>query len=132
MLAGIAGLYVSGALFASHWALRVVQVAAFGLMIAARLTFGRRSFHASADPTSGGLVTTGTYAYLRHPIYAAVIYFTCAGAVDHVSWPVLGWAGLVVAGAFIRMHMEESLLIGRYPDYREYRRRVKRIVPFVF
>jgi protein-S-isoprenylcysteine O-methyltransferase Ste14 len=132
MLAGIAGLYVSGALFASHWTLRLLQIAAFALMIAARLTFGRRSFHASADPTSGGLVTSGTYAYLRHPIYAAIIYFTWAGALDHLSWPVLGWAGLVTAGAFIRMRLEERLLIGRYPEYREYRNRVKRIVPFVY
>jgi protein-S-isoprenylcysteine O-methyltransferase Ste14 len=132
MAAGITGLYVSGGLIASHWALRVVQAAAFMLMVAARITFGRRSFHAAADPTAGGLVTTGPYAYLRHPIYAAIIHFTWAGAIDHMSWTVLGWAELVTAGAFTRMHIEEHLLVRRYPEYREYKKRVKKVVPFLY
>src|SRR5579871_615395 len=62
-----------------------VQVAAAGLMIWARLTFGRRSFHAAADPTAGGLVTTGPYRWLRHPIYAAVFWFIWAGVFAHPS-----------------------------------------------
>jgi len=132
MAGGIVGLYVSGALIASHWALRVVQAAAFMLMVAARITFGRRSFHAAADPTAGGLVTTGPYAFLRHPIYAAIIHFTWAGAIDHMSWAALGWAELVTAGAFTRMHIEEHLLVRRYPEYREYKKRVKKLVPFVY
>ena len=132
MVAGIAGLYFSGALFASHWALRLVQAAAFALMVAARITFGRRSFHAAADPTPGGLVTTGPYAYLRHPIYAAIIHFTWAGAVDHMSWPVLGWAETVTAGAFARMHIEEHLLVRKYPEYWAYKKQVKKLIPFVY
>jgi hypothetical protein len=38
-----------------------VQAAGIALMIAARITFGIRSFHAAANPTSGGLVTSGPY-----------------------------------------------------------------------
>ena len=55
-------------------------------MVAARITFGRRSFHAAANPTEGGLVTTGPYAYIRHPIYAAILYFVWAGALDTSRW----------------------------------------------
>jgi len=51
----------------------IIQVCAFALMVWARKTFGNRSFHASADPTEGGLVTTGPCRYFRHPIYAAVL-----------------------------------------------------------
>src|SRR6478609_2247253 len=132
MIAGIAGLYYLGALFASHPAVIAVQVAAALLMIAARITFGRRSFHAAADPTAGGLVTTGPYAYLRHPIYAAVIHFVWAGALSHFSWTVLAYAETVTAGAFIRMHVEEYLLKNQYPEYADYKRRVKKLVPYVY
>ena len=83
MVAGIVGLYYGGALFAAHPPFIAGQVCAVLLMIAARLTFGRRSFHAAANPTAGGVVSTGPYAYVRHPIYAAAIYFTWAGALDH-------------------------------------------------
>jgi protein-S-isoprenylcysteine O-methyltransferase Ste14 len=132
MVAGIAGLLYYQALFARHPLVMVLQAAAFVLMIAARITFGRRSFHASADPTAGGIVTTGPYAYFRHPIYAAVIYFIWAGALDHFSWRVLACAELVTAGAFTRMHIEEHLLVRKYPEYRAYKARVRRIVPYVY
>ena len=39
-----------------------VQIEAALLMIWARLTFGMRSFHLAANPTAGGLVTTGPIA----------------------------------------------------------------------
>ena len=50
-----------------------LQGLAIALMLWARLTFGMRSFHATANPTEGGLVTAGPYRYWRHPIYAAVL-----------------------------------------------------------
>src|SRR6478672_4144707 len=56
------------------------------LFLWARVTFGRRSYHVVADPTEGGLVTTGPYRYIRHPIYAASWVFTSAGAAAHWSW----------------------------------------------
>jgi protein-S-isoprenylcysteine O-methyltransferase Ste14 len=132
MVVGLAGLYYSGALFGIHPINIAVQVAAFLLMVAARITFGRRSFHAAANPTAGDLVTTGPYAYFRHPIYAAIIYFIWAGALDHFSWRVLAWAELVTAGGFTRMHIEEYLLVRKYPEYREYKKRVKKLLPYVY
>ena len=131
MVAGLCGLYYSHVLFAHHPAVMAIQAAAVLLMIAARVTFGRRSFHAAADPTEGGLVTTGPYAYLRHPIYASILYFVWAGALDNFSLPACGWAALVTAGAVARMLMEERMLVDRYPAYAEYQRRVRRVVPFV-
>lgn len=132
MVIGLCGLFFSDALFARRPLSIAVQVAAFTLMVTARITFGRRSFHAAANPTQGGLVTTGPYAYLRHPIYAAILYFIWAGALDHFSWRVLAWAETITAGAFTRMHIEEYLLVRKYPEYREYKRRAKKFVPFVY
>src|SRR5262245_36894731 len=59
-----------------------VQVAAGALMLWARLTFRVRSFHAGADPTPGGLVTTGPYRFVRHPIYTAILLFVWAGVAS--------------------------------------------------
>jgi protein-S-isoprenylcysteine O-methyltransferase Ste14 len=132
MVAGLVGLFYSDGLFAGHPLVIAIQVAAFALMVAARITFGRRSFHAAANPTEGGLVTTGPYGYLRHPIYAAILYFIWAGALDHFSWRVLAYAEMITAGAFTRMHIEEYLLVRKYPEYRPYKARVRRIVPYVF
>jgi len=45
---------------------------------------------------------------------------------------ILVWAEIITAGAFARMHIEEYLLVRKYPEYREYKRRVKKLVPFVY
>jgi protein-S-isoprenylcysteine O-methyltransferase Ste14 len=132
MVAGLIGLFYSGALFARQPWVIAIQVAAFLLMVAARIAFGARSFHAAANPTEGGLVTTGPYAYLRHPIYAAIMYFIWAGALDHFTWRVLAYAELITAGAFTRMHIEEYLLVRKYPEYRAYKKRAKKLIPFVY
>jgi protein-S-isoprenylcysteine O-methyltransferase Ste14 len=132
MVAGIVALAAAHAVFAHHAVLVAVQIAAVLLMIAARVTFGRRSFHAAANPTSGGLVTTGPYAFVRHPIYAAVLYFVWAGALDTPSTLAIAAALLVSAGAVARIAAEERLLVERYPEYADYMRRVRRVVPFVF
>jgi len=109
----------------------IVQVLAVLLMLWARFTFGRRSFHAIADPTEGGLITSGPYHYLRHPIYAAIMYFLWAGILSHMSlWNVL--LGLLATiGLFIRIFAEERLVTERYPNYAEYAVRTKRIIPYV-
>jgi protein-S-isoprenylcysteine O-methyltransferase Ste14 len=78
---GLVFLIFKKYLFADNPVGIVIQVLAAGLMIWARISFGMRSFHAVANTTKGGLVTKGPYRWLRHPIYAAVIYFVWAGVV---------------------------------------------------
>jgi protein-S-isoprenylcysteine O-methyltransferase Ste14 len=108
-----------------------VQILAFLLMIWARLTFGSRSFHATANPTDGGLETAGPYHFLRHPIYAAALYFIWAGVLSHLTVInfILGLCG--IAGAGLRIAAEEKLLLERYPEYAEYANRTKRIIPYL-
>jgi len=109
-----------------------IQVAACLLMIWARLTFGLRSFHAAANPTAGGLVTRGPYRFLRHPIYSAVLYFLWAAIAAHPSLTHFVAALLASALLAVRMLSEEHLLLEKYPEYAEYARRTRRVLPFLF
>ena len=131
MVAGLAGLLIGQSLFAQGPLGISAQVAAV-VLIWARITFGRRSFHAAADPTAGELVTSGPYAFFRHPIYTAVCLFCLAGALTYRTPAAFGWLVLVFAGAIGRMFCEETLLRARYPEYASYARRTARMVPFLF
>jgi protein-S-isoprenylcysteine O-methyltransferase Ste14 len=125
------GLIARNSILANSPAAIAAQVLAGLLMVWARMTFGWRSFHASANPTEGGLVTTGPYRYLRHPIYAAILLFLAAAALSHLSLANILLALAACAAVALRMIAEERLLAERYPDYAAYAARTKRIIPFV-
>ncbi len=111
-----------------------LQVLAALLMLWARLTFGMRSFHATANPTAGGLVTSGPYRYWRHPIYAAVLLFTWTGVLAHGAAPTLidlALAAVATLMTIVRVLAEEQLLRVAMPEYAGYADRTKRFIPFV-
>jgi hypothetical protein len=59
MIAGCLGLFATRSLFSASSLVIGLQAVAAALMLWARITFGWRSFHPVANPTEGGLVTSG-------------------------------------------------------------------------
>ncbi len=131
LVAAALSLFLGHALVATHPVGLAIQVLAVILMIWARVTFGLRSFHAAANPTEGGLVTRGPYRFLRHPIYAAILYFLWAGVATHAAVWSIAAAFVATLAVAVRIATEERLVVERYPEYREYAARTKRVVPFV-
>lgn len=132
MVGGLLGLLAMRNLFSTFPLVIALQLAAFLLLLWARVTFGRRSFHVAANPTEGGLVTSGPYRYIRHPIYAAICLFTWAGVAAHWSWSSSLCGGLILGSAVMRIHCEEQLVAARYPDYVQYKARTWRMIPYVY
>ncbi len=132
MVVGLVTLWIRRELISGAPTVIALQIAAAALMLWARVTFGMRSFHAAADPTEGGLVRSGPYRYVRHPIYTSVCLFTWAGVAAHASPVSIALGMVTTAGAVMRMLVEERLLIGRYPEYVAYARDTKRMIPFVY
>ena len=132
MVVGIAGLLKLGVLFSAQPITIVIQVLAVALLIWARITFGRRSFHAAANPTAGGLVTSGPYHYIRHPIYTAACLFGWAAIITHFSLASAGCGVLMLVGSLTRLFAEEHLVRQRYPEYIEYARVTSRMLPGIF
>ncbi|HEX6945209.1 MAG TPA: isoprenylcysteine carboxylmethyltransferase family protein [Casimicrobiaceae bacterium] len=90
------------------------------------------NFSVLPEPKAGArLVVTGPYAYVRHPMYLAVLLFGLGFLV--------GWRGGAHAAAFVllgavlhvKSRREEMLLAQRFPEYADYARRTRRLVPFV-
>ena len=132
MIVSLVGLLFAHALFSWSPITIGLQVCAGLLMLWARLTFGTRSFHAAANATEGGLVTTGPYRYIRHPIYTAIVLFVWAGAVPNWSLAIAAMAALATIGALVRMLCEEQLLVQRYPEYASYAKVTNRMIPYLF
>jgi protein-S-isoprenylcysteine O-methyltransferase Ste14 len=104
-------------------------VAGMACAVAALLVLGRCF---GILPEARGLVTSGPYRYVRHPLYSAE-----ALAFLGVLLPVLSPLSLAIYGLFLalqalRTRYEEEVLAAAFPEYDAYRRTTWRFVPGVF
>ena len=79
------------------------------------------------------LVTCGLYAYIRHPIYAALLMmFFGSAVVFGTLGSVIGFI-LAIVSCLIRIHNEDALMAREFPDtHAAYVTRTKRLIPFVY
>ncbi len=91
------------------------------------------SFVAKADQRTG-LVTTGPYRLVRHPIYFGLLLFAMGEALAFGSWPAVMIALSGIAPTFAwRARTEEKLLSRTFGDrYAAYRQRTRVIIPYLF
>ncbi len=132
LLLGLFFLINNNYIFSKNPITIIIQIFAFAIMIWARITFGFRSFHASANSTKGRLITNGPYKWLRHPIYASIIYFFWACVIAYPNIETIGAVLLITLGSYARMLLEEKSLLETYEEYTVYCKRTKRIIPYLF
>ncbi len=132
VVAAIAVLGVTGNLFSSSPFVITVQVAAVVLNLWARISFQSGTFRVTAAPGAASLITRGPYRFIRHPMYAAALVFIWAGVFSHLSLLAIVIGIAVTAVCIVRVIAEERLLRVKYPEYLDYSRTTKALIPFVF
>jgi protein-S-isoprenylcysteine O-methyltransferase Ste14 len=76
------------------------------------------------------LVTTGPYAWIRHPFYTGFALAMVANALAAANWFLFLAGGLVFTLLVLRCRTEEENLIARFGDaYRAYAMRTGRFLP---
>jgi protein-S-isoprenylcysteine O-methyltransferase Ste14 len=132
VIAAIVVLGATGNLLAASPLVIAAQAGAVGLSVWARRSFQRGAFRVTAAPGSNSIITSGPYRFVRHPMYAAALLFIWTAVFSHLSVLTLA-IGIVVAALIItRVLIEERLLRARYPEYDDYARSTKALVPYVF
>jgi protein-S-isoprenylcysteine O-methyltransferase Ste14 len=109
----------------------VILFVASGIFTAASLVTLGRCF--GLLPAVRGVVTSGPFRWIRHPVYTGELGLIAACAIaserPEVAFPVLALAALLIAA---RIRVEERLL-GELPAYREYAERVRsRVIPWLW
>ena len=119
----------TGALRALALAVMVLGVA---LALAAGFRLGRNLTPLPVPVADGRLVTTGVYAFVRHPIYGGLLvlalgWSALAGSLGTLMATLALWALFEFKSRF-----EERALLARYPEYARYRAGTRRFVPYVY
>jgi protein-S-isoprenylcysteine O-methyltransferase Ste14 len=110
----------------------ILAAAGIGFAIWARRHLGRNWSGTPRMKVGHGLVTSGPYRFVRHPIYTGMLVALFGSALTAgFVWFIIF---IIVTGVFIRrIRIEEKYMMELFPDqYPAYRARTKALVPWVW
>ncbi len=115
---------------ALRWAAAAIAVVCLGLSIECWVRMGSRWRMAIVPGERTELVTSGLYAWIRHPIYALSITLMIASAVILPNAPMLAVAAIHLSLMVIKARNEEAFLHGVHGEvYARYCAQTGRFFP---
>jgi protein-S-isoprenylcysteine O-methyltransferase Ste14 len=79
------------------------------------------------------LVTRGIFRYIRHPMYASLLFLAWGAYLKNATVPALALAVAGTVALFFTARAEEAENLARFGDeYRAYMARTRRFVPYLF
>ncbi|HEX5499450.1 MAG TPA: isoprenylcysteine carboxylmethyltransferase family protein [Thermomicrobiales bacterium] len=114
------------------WIAAALTVIGIGFAIWARVCLGRNWSPRPAVKEQHELVTSGPYAFVRHPIYSGVVLAALGAALTGSVFGIVMFV-LVCVTFLSRIGQEETIMRQLFPDqYAAYQARTKKLVPFVW
>lgn len=108
----------------------VITVAGCLFAAWARLTLGANWSGRVTLKQGHELITTGPYAFARHPIYTGLVTGVAGTALALGEWRCVAGLALIAVAFVTKIRQEEPVMLEAFPDaYPAYRRRVKAMIP---
>jgi protein-S-isoprenylcysteine O-methyltransferase Ste14 len=114
-------LYEAGRPLASAWFVNTIDILSLLVSLWARLSLGR---NVGVVPAEREIVTTGAYAYVRHPIYTGIFLSFIALQLSGFSWRNLILDSISCGLWIVKTFVEENFL-RRNPEYAQYMKNVR-------
>jgi protein-S-isoprenylcysteine O-methyltransferase Ste14 len=125
-----AALFVPSA--ALGWTAAAIVVIGIGFAIWARVALGRNWSPRPSVKEHHELVTSGPYAYTRHPIYSGMLLAAFGSALTGSIYAI----GVLVLASVLflsRIPREEKIMLDLFPSaYPPYQARTKRLIPLLW
>ena len=79
------------------------------------------------------LVTSGLYRYIRHPMYAALLFMGWGMFLKSITWQGLVIVVVISIALFITAKIEEKEMLKKFgEEYGIYRAKTKMFIPFIY
>jgi protein-S-isoprenylcysteine O-methyltransferase Ste14 len=131
--AGFRGPAWSGPLRVATTVLGVAGIVAGGaLAIGGAVRLGRRLTPLPRPARNAELVRTGPYRLVRHPIYGGLAVAAWGWALTTASPAALGLAAVLLGFFDLKARREEAWLAEAFPDYPDYARSTRRLIPGIY
>lgn len=105
-----------------------------GILLAATgsVNLGRNLTPLPIPKKHATLVITGVYRLVRHPIYSGITLMAFGWGMWLNSWLTVAYALLLFGFFDIKSRHEERLLVEKFPEYTDYRKNVKKLIPYLY
>ena len=123
-------------MFNSPFAIRfglMTQIFGIAIGVWGILIMGVGNFNIQPEVKSYSLITAGPYKWIRNPMYMAVFLFYVPIVIQYFRlMNVLVFIVLFIA-ILLKIYSEEQFLEEQFGDkYLKYKRRTKRLIPFIY
>lgn len=102
------------------------------LALAGAASLGRNLTPLPHPRDDARLVESGAYRLVRHPIYGGIIFSAYGWSLCAQSWLTLAYATLILVLLDLKSRREERWLVEKFPGYQAYRKRVPKLIPFLY
>jgi protein-S-isoprenylcysteine O-methyltransferase Ste14 len=129
----LAALFFTGPLVTSEPIFIFIEILSILILIWSVSIMSLSKLNVFPDVRKGAIfISRGPYKFIRHPMYLAVILF-CLSIVLEFFNPFRLFIFIILTGTLLyKIEFEEKLLIENFDKYSEYRKKTKKLIPFIY
>lgn len=109
-----------------------LKYAGYALLIWAGISLGRNLTPLPKPKTDAQLVTTGVFAWMRHPIYSALMLISFGSSLERGNLIAFALSLCLTILLEFKSRREEAWLCEQFSGYAAYRLRVKKFIPGLY
>ncbi len=131
---GILGFYIiSHFRFPTNWISIILLLDAVILGFWALISMNMDTLSALPDVRDNAvLAKKGPYSLIRHPMYTSVAQFSIALVIDWYSPLRLSLLVVLILVLLTKITIEERILSSKFPEYKQYAQKTKRLIPWLY
>ena len=110
----------------------ILFVGGIGFAVMAAIQLGKNLTPLPHPKENAELIIAGLYRWVRHPIYFGVILLSCGWFLMTQGLITLIYLVLLILFFDLKSRKEELWLIAYFPEYSQYQRTTKKIIPGIY